>query len=150
MKSLIHHIICLALVLSFSACEDTVYRSSIPTYPVSFKMNIAGEYVHFVPDNTGNYYTFTEPRYAVDAIGYAGLLICTGHDCAYHAYDLGCPNCVSQSDPLIVNGLFAECPKCGEQYEFYNGIGNPTKGIVKECLRKYQATYNGQTLFIHH
>ncbi len=133
-----------------TACEDTVYRSSVPTYPVEMRLNIAGEYVHFVVDNPGKYYTFTKPRFPNEAIGFAGLLVCTGYDRAYYAYDLACPHCLSQKEHLEIDGMFAVCPRCGEQYEFFNGIGNPTQGIVRENLRRYQTTYSGNYLHIHH
>ncbi len=150
MKQLIRHIICTGCLLSFIGCEDTVYRSSVPTYPVEMRLNIAGEYVHFVVDNPGQYLTFTKPRFPNEAIGFAGILVCTGYDRAYYAYDLACPNCLSQSQHLEIDGMFAICPLCGEQYEFYNGIGNPTQGIVRENLRKYQTTISGNYLHIHH
>ncbi len=132
------------------ACDDTVYRSSIPTYPVEMRLNIAGEYVHFVVDNPGQHLTFTKQRFPNEAVGFAGLLICTGYDRAYYAYDLACPGCLKQKEPLEVNGMFAECPNCGEAYDFFNGIGNPTKGIVRENLRRYQTTFSGNYLHIHH
>ncbi len=150
MKTLIRHIIYAVCLLSFIGCEDTVYRSSVPTYPVEMRLNIAGEFVHFVVDNPGQYLTFTKPRFPNEGVGFAGILVCTGHDRAYHAYDLACPNCLSQSQPLEIDGLFATCPICGEQYEFYNGIGMPIKGIVGENLRKYQTTRSGNYLHIHH
>ncbi len=132
------------------SCEDTVYRSSVPTYPVEMRLNIAGEYVHFVPDNPGVILTFTKPRFPNEAVGFAGLLICTGLDRQYYAYDLACPKCLSQKQPLEVDGMFATCPRCGEQFEYLGGIGIPQKGIVHEYLRKYQTTISGNYLHIHH
>ncbi len=150
MRTLIRHIACFVFLLSLLACEDTVYRSSVPTYPVEMRLNIAGEYVHFVPDNPGQHLTFTKQRFPNEAIGFAGLLVCTGYDRFYYAYDLACPSCLSQSKHLEVDGMFAVCPICGEQYEFFNGLGNPTQGIVRENLRKYQTTISGNYLHIHH
>ncbi len=149
MRNLVHHIICGVIACALWACEDTVYRSSVPTYPVNFKLNIAGEYVHFVTDNPGQYLTFTKQRYYTDAIGFAGLLVCTGYDSQYYAYDLACPKCLSQERHVEVDGMFAICPICGEAFEFYNGIGNPTKGVVRESLRKYQTTFNYNTRELH-
>ncbi len=133
-----------------TSCDDTVYRSSVPTYPVEMRLNIAGEYVHFVPDNPGNYLTFDKPRFPNEGVGFAGILVCTGFDRVYYAYDLACPGCLSQSKHLEVDGMFAVCPICHEHYEFYNGIGNPTKGVVRENLRRYQTTLSGNYLHIHH
>ncbi len=147
-KGIAKVLLCCCCLLT--ACDDTVYRSSVPTYPVEMRLNIAGEYVHFVVDHPGQYLTFTKQRFPNEAIGFAGLLVCTGYDRAYYAYDLACPSCLKQKEHLEVNGMFAECPNCGEAYEFFNGIGNPTKGIVRENLRRYQTTFSGNYLHIHH
>ncbi len=148
--SVLCSVFCVLCSVFCISCEETVYRSSVPTYPVEMRLNIAGEYVHFVPDNTGQYLTFTKPRFPNEAIGFAGILVCTGYDRAYYAYDLACPGCLSQSKHLEVDGMFAVCPVCTEAYEFYNGLGNPTKGIVRENLRRYQTTISGNYLHIHH
>ncbi len=140
----------LGLCFLLIGCKDTVYRSSVPTYPVDFRINIAGEYVHFVIDNPGQVITVEKQRFPVDAIGFAGLVVCTGWNIEYCAYDMACPSCLSQTDNLEVNeSLMAVCPLCTEEYEIMNGIGNPTKGIVRENLRKYHTMLQNGYLHIY-
>ena len=51
-----------------------------------------------------------------------------------------------------VDGLYAICPLCDEQFDLGYGYAVPTKGVTKEPLRKYQAltqqTTTGLTLRI--
>ncbi len=136
------------LLLLLSSCEDTTYRSSVPSYPVGMKINILAEYPHLQSTATGEYITFTEPRYPTEAVGYAGLLIYVAMDAQYHAYDLACPHCLSREDGVTVDGFFAICPLCGEEYDLSFGLAVPTKGISKEALRQYTATYSNGYLTI--
>ncbi len=141
-------VVLLIALVGLSACDDTVFRSSVPTYPVQMRLNIAGEYVHFVPDNPGQVLTFTKQRFPNEAIGFAGLLVCTGYDMRYYAFDLACPKCLSQKEHLEVDGMFAVCPICEEEYDFFSGIGYPTQGIGKENLRQYKTFYSNGYLSI--
>lgn len=125
-------------------CEGASFNSSIPSYPVNIELNIAAEYPHFVPDNIMQYMTFTQGRLLTDRVGYGGILVVTGLDANYHAFDLACPVECRRDIKVSVDGMYAVCPKCGEQYEIFYGIGNPTKGISHEALRRYTCVvYNG-------
>ncbi len=141
-------IIC-GVLLIITGCKDTVYKSSVPTYPVEMRLNIEGKYIDLVPANPGAYYTFTKPQLANEAVGFAGILVCVGTDMQYYAFDLACPSCLSQFKPLEIDGMFATCPLCGEQYEYLNGMGTPTQGIVREYLRKYHTSYSAPFLHIY-
>ena len=125
-------ILTLALLMSvLSGCGNTVWFSSVPSYPVQFELNIWAEYPHFVPDNGFQALCFTKRRYDVDYLGYAGLLIWVDMNSQYVAADLCCPHCLTR-DPVRVEGFYAICDKCGEQYDLSFGIANPTKGVSNE------------------
>lgn len=130
-----------------TACdENTTYRSSVPAFPVRMELNILGEYPHFIPENPLQYLTFTKPRYeGVEYVGYAGLLVYTGLDRNYHAFDLACPHCLNRQQVLQPDGMYAICPVCEEQYDISYGLAVPTKGISNEALRKYTTRYDNTT-----
>lgn len=140
----VRYIICVVLLL-LSSCRDTTFFSSVPSYPVQFELNIWAEYPHFVPDNGFQALTFTQRRYDVDYLGFAGLLIWVDMNAEYKAADLCCTHCLTRDAAVRVDGFYAVCDKCGEQYDISYGIGNPTKGISNEMLRHYKVLYgNGK------
>ena len=137
-------ILLVLFTLSMSSCRNTVWFSSVPSYPVQFELNIWAEYPHFVTDNGFQTLCFTQRRYDIDYLGYAGLLIWVDMNSQYKAADLCCPHCLTR-DPVRVDGFYAICDKCGEQYDLSFGIANPTKGISNEVLRHYTVQYgNGK------
>lgn len=132
---------------------NTTFRSSVPSYPIHLEINTnVGMFVNFVPENVTMYLTAdetgihlngtTQPLTVTDAYGYAGTVVYIDGFHPYGAYDLCCPHCLKRDKPCIVNGIFAVCPECGEEYDIYSGNGVPTRGIAKEALKQYQATYN--------
>jgi nitrite reductase/ring-hydroxylating ferredoxin subunit len=96
--------------------------------------------------------TITKKRFEREYIGYAGLLVWIGMDGNYHAADLCCPHCIKNSKPVEVDGLYAICPICNEQFDLSFGFAIPTKGITDEPLRRYQTrldnSFTGLTLRI--
>ncbi len=148
MRRMFGYIIVVGIILFASGCEDTIYRSSVPSYPVSLRLNITAEYPHFVPTNTSAFLTFTQQRYPTDALGYAGILIYIGMDAAYHAYDMACPVCLRRDKPVEVNGLFARCPICTEEYDLSYGLAIPTHGISHEALRQYRVLLDNNYLTV--
>lgn len=139
----------LLFFLTLTACDThTTYRSSVPSYPVNIRINTnEGVYVHFVPENI---YTFlivdekgchfngqTMPRKETDRFGYAGVVVYIDGFGTYSAYDMACPHCVKQDEPVEVDGMFAVCPICGEEYDLGAGYATPQKGISNEALRRY-------------
>ncbi len=122
--------------------------SSIPDYPVNLDLNIAVEYPHFVPNNLMQTMIFTQPRLMTDRMGYGGLIVTTGMDAQYHAYDLACPKECRRDVQVEIDGIYADCPKCGEKYEICYGIGNPTQGISREPLKRYTTHYSNGILRI--
>jgi nitrite reductase/ring-hydroxylating ferredoxin subunit len=47
-----------------------------------------------------------------------------------------------------MDGIFAVCPVCGEEYELATGSAIPQKGISKETLRPLNCTPQGDKLVI--
>ena len=139
-----------------AGCERTNWQSSVPDFPIHFEINTnVGMFVNFVPENVTTYLIvddagyhlngITQPLPATDAFGYAGTVVYIDGFHPYGAYDLCCPHCLNQDNPCRVDGIFAICPLCGEEYDIYSGNGVPTRGISKEPLKQYQATYNAAT-----
>jgi len=161
MKGLfLHYITILLLAASLMSCEDTTFKSSVPTRPVQLTINTsAGMYVHFVRENIGAYvvvdptgYHFngqTLPLTSNDYYGFAGVVIYVNNDRNYCAFDLCCPHCLSQVQPCQIDGCYAVCPICGEQYDLSFGYATPSKGVSKEALRKYTTSYAAPKLTIH-
>lgn len=142
MKKILPLILLLSLL---TACKNSTFNSSVPNAPVHLVLNIVGEYPHFVTSNIGESLIFTSKRYETDFIGYAGLLLFIPMDAQYHAYDLACPNCLAQ---VMLDGMFASCPKCNESYDLSYGLAVPTQGISKEALRHYTCRFDGTRLTI--
>lgn len=141
------YLVLLSLILT--ACEGTTFQSSVPAYPVRIIIDTKmGPFVHFQPTNLNSYIIvnkdgywmdekFVLPTTAMDTYGYGGVIIYVSMN-GYVAYDLACPNCAAKGKkrPCSMDGIFAECPECGEQYELASGYALPRKGICKEALRK--------------
>ena len=136
------------LLTLLTACEGTTFRSAVPTYPVRITVNTQlGPFVHFVPEATYDYLTvdragyhyhdYTQALSATDMIGYAGVLIYIDGSGQYNAFDLCCPHCLDPKHPVAVDGLYAVCPVCGEQYDLSFGLAVPTQHKSTEALRRY-------------
>ena len=142
----------IAALILLTACEDINRQSSVPNMPVNYTVHITREHPHFVVANGFQTMTVVQKQFLEDHIGYAGLLIWVGMDNAYHAADLCCPNCLIKTKPVEVDGLYAICPTCGEEYDLSYGLANPTKGLTQYPLKEYQAilnnTVSGYTLRI--
>ncbi|MBO4362148.1 MAG: lipoprotein [Paludibacteraceae bacterium] len=146
--------IALGFVALLTGCNgNTTFRSSVPAYPVHLEINTnVGMYVNFVPENVTTYLIadkngihlngVTQPLTVQDAYGYAGTVVYIDGFHPYGAYDLCCPHCLLRDKPCTVDGIFAICPVCGEEYDIYSGNGVPTHGISTEPLRQHMTTYN--------
>lgn len=131
----------LLVLLACTACEDVNYRSSVPYAPVNYTVYITREHPNFVVENGFQTMTVTKRTFLEEYIGYAGLLIWVGMDNAYHAADLCCPHCVKRHLPMIVDGLYAICETCGEEFDLSYGYGVPTRGITREPMKMYHTSY---------
>ena len=132
-----------------SGCENTTWQSSVPTYPVHAVIDTRAVFIDFTPENTNAYITvnaegykengrFVLPVTVSDAWGYGGLVAYVSMN-GYVAYDLACPYCAARGKkrPCTMDGMYAVCPECGEQYEIGSGYAVPQKGISHEALRQY-------------
>ena len=137
----------LALVC-LSACDGTSFQSSVPAYPVRVVINTKTMFTDFMPENTNAYITviqdgyyengtFKQPVTVTDAWGYGGVVTYVSI-AGYVAYDLACPNCAAHGhkSPCEMDGIYAICPRCGEQYDIGSGYAMPQKSISKEALRQ--------------
>lgn len=143
MKKFVGFIMMVLLV----GCENN-QRSTVPSYPAYMDLNILGEFPHFVPDNGFQTMTFTARRFATEAIGYSGILVWIDMQGHYQAADLCCPVCLKQNVPVEIDGIFAHCPECNEEYDLSYGYALPTKGISRYALRKFKVSVQGSHLLI--
>lgn len=140
-------IIGMAGLLLFSSCDGPT-RSSVPVYPVRFEVNTKTVFIDFTPQNVNAYITLDRDGYkengvwklpatAMDAWGYGGVVLYVSM-VGYVAFDLACPLCAAQGrrSPCEMEGIYAVCPHCGEEYEVASGYGFPRKGISKEAMRR--------------
>ena len=155
------------LLLTLTACEGTSFQSSVPAYPVHAEIDVERLFVDFTPENIGAYITvdkdgykkkgtFVIPTPATDAWGYGGVLVYVSmvNDnnpyLSYDAYDLACPYCASRGkkSPCTIDGMYAVCPECGEQYDVGGGYAIPCKGKINETLRRLNILPSGKKLTI--
>lgn len=140
--------VCLVLLaVLLSACGNNKLNP-VPSYPVYLDLDIQAQYPHFIPANGFQTMTFTERRYEREYLGYGGVLVVTALDGRYHAMDLCCPVCLYRDSVVVLDGIYAVCPNCGEHYDISYGFGLPTKGKSKWPLREYKCITDGGHLII--
>lgn len=135
------------IALLLCSCEGT-NNSSVPVYPVRFEVNTKTVFIDFTPQNINAYITLDREGYkengewrlpakATDAWGYGGVVLYVSM-VGYAAFDLACPHCAAlgRRSPCEMDGIYAVCPDCGEEYEVASGYGFPRKGISKEAMRR--------------
>lgn len=140
------------------SCDDT-YISSIPDYPVYLELNLVTTYPIF-RNSSNKSMTFLKPITAIERIGYGGILVYSGFDGAYYAFDMSCPYEHLSTIRVYPNGLGqAVCEKCGTVFDIGYGVGNPSKRIrpnlpdttalAKEVLKRYRTALAGDVLYIN-
>lgn len=135
----------MAVVLSGCGSNN---RNPVPSYPVYLDLDITAQFPHFVPANGFQTMTFTTRRYEKEYIGYGGVLVVSAMDGHYHAMDMCCPVCLLRDSVVQLDGIYAVCPICGEQYDVSYGMGLPMKGKTKWPLREYKCFTDGGHLII--
>lgn len=127
------------VLLGLVACDDNSYRESpVPYAPVQYTIHITTEHPNFMKDNGFQTLSpITERRFDNDFIGYAGLLVWVDGFNNYRAADLCCPNCLNRNKPIKIDGMFAVCPTCGEQFDLVSGFGTPQTGVTGYSLKPY-------------
>ncbi len=141
-------IVSLLCLFGLCSCDGTSFQNPVPVYPVHVVVDTRGLFVHFMETNQNAYITVDKNGYfendvfvkssdVTDAWGYGGVVVYVSM-LGYVAYDLACPYCAGQSrkSPCYMDGIYAVCPHCGEQYELGSGYALPQKGISKYALRQ--------------
>jgi hypothetical protein len=135
------------LTLSFVGCNENVI-SSIPDFPVYLQLNLTTTYPTF-RNSYNKFLLFKQGVFVTDHVGYGGILVYTGLDGGYYAFDMACPYEAKQNIRVYPNDVGqAICEGCGSVYEIGYGIGYPSKGVAKEALKRYKATLSGDNLII--
>ena len=120
----------------------------MPRYRVYMVIDTSeGEFVHFQPTNVSSFIILdkegyhyngrlVKPRSVTDAYGYGGVVVYISMLGTYDAYDLACPYCAARGRCCTcqIDGLYAICPHCGEQYDLGSGTAVPTQGLANEYM----------------
>jgi len=147
MKPLKFYLIAGIVALQLISCDDT-YHSSIPDFPVQLDLNLTASYPTF-RNSYNKYMVFQTKRYETDYLGYGGILVYTGLDGGYYAFDLSCPYEHKQTTRVKPNDKAqAICDSCGTVFNIGYGIGDPSSGPAKETLRRYKTNLSGDILYI--
>lgn len=135
------------LTVLFVGCNDNVI-SSIPDFPVYLELNLTTTYPTF-KNSYLKFLLFKQGVFVTDRIGYGGILVYTGFDGSYYAFDMACPYEAKQNIRVYPNNAGqAVCEGCGSVFDIGYGIGSPSKGLAKEALKRYKATLSGDVLLI--
>ena len=135
-------------MLALVGCEN-INKNSVPVYPVRIIIDTKmGPFVHFQPTAINTYITVDREGYhynnnvyplgVEDAYGYGGVVVFINMLGGYDAYDLACPYCAlhGKCQPCEIDGFYAICPDCHEQYDLGSGTAVPTQGIGHEFMRR--------------
>jgi nitrite reductase/ring-hydroxylating ferredoxin subunit len=142
-----YYLIISVLALLFVNCNDNVI-SSIPDFPVYLELNLTTTYPTF-KNSYLKFLLFKQGVFVTDRIGYGGILVYTGFDGSYYAFDMACPYEAKQNIRVYPNNAGqAVCEGCGSVFDIGYGIGAPSKGLAKEALKRYKATLSGDVLLI--
>lgn len=149
------------IALLLCGCESP--KDPVIGYPVRFEVNTKTVFIDFTPQNINAYITLNKEGYkengvwklpatAMDAWGYGGVVLYVSM-VGYVAFDLACPHCAAEGrrSPCEMNGIYAVCPHCGEEYEVASGYGFPCKGISKYAMHRIQdvrVSYNGDIITV--
>ena len=155
-----YNLIITILALFFVSCNDNVI-SSIPDYPVYLNLNLTSTYPTFRNSHL-HYILFAKGINVIDRVGFGGILVVTGIDGSYYAFDMSCPYEANKDILVFPNGskeknateYFSHngqvvCEKCGSVFDITSGFGNPISGKAKETLKRYKANLSGDILSIN-
>lgn len=138
-------ILCIAATLQ--GCNDNPV-SSIPDYPVHLQLNLTTTYPTF-KNSVNQFLLFEKRRFETDYTGFGGILVYTGFDGNYYAFDMACPYEAKNSIKVYPNEIGqAICKECGSVFDISYGIGNPVSGAAKEVLKRYKTSVSGDILYI--
>ena len=142
-----YYLLCFLLPLFLVSCNDNVI-SSIPDYPVYLDLSLTTTYPTF-RNSFNQYLVFKKAVLVTDRIGYGGILVYSGFDGNYYAFDLSCPYEAKQNILVVPNGIGqAICQGCGSVFDISYGIGNPISGKAKQALKRYKTSLSGDVLYV--
>lgn len=134
--------------LILSGCNEN-YVSSIPDYSVSLELNLTASYPTF-KNSVNECLLFEKPVKVTDRVGYGGVIVYTGFDTNYYAFDMACPYEAKRTVKVRPNGTGqAVCDSCKSVYDISYGIGNPVEGPSREVLKRYKTALQGDYLYIY-
>ena len=129
------------------SCDD-IHHSSIPDYPVQLNLDLISLYPTFI-NSYNKYLIFEQKKYMTDYIGYGGILVYSGFDGNYYAFDLSCPYESKSNIRVKPNDIGqAICDSCKTVFQIAYGNGDPMSGPAKEGLKRYRAVLNGYYLHV--
>lgn len=129
------------------SCEPEA-QHPVPEFDVNFRINVFSDPEFFRLRTPGNSVVITSTTFG-HSIGYDnnGIIIYSGGDGEYYAFDRTCPHDIPLSIAVESNptsGL-ATCPECGSVYVFPS-MGAPSlDSPSKWPLLEYHAYYNPNT-----
>jgi nitrite reductase/ring-hydroxylating ferredoxin subunit len=117
--------------------------------PVYLDLNLTATYPTF--KNSVNQYLVFENRIKeTDRIGYGGIIVNTGFDGTYYAFDMSCPHEAKYNIKVKPNSNGqAICDSCHTVYDIGYGIGNPSSGVSKHPLKRYKTYLSQDILYIN-
>ena len=135
------------------SCEKR-YDTSIPNFPVSLELRLENQ--DYELNTNLAYKMITQPRFALDKLGFGGILVINGmgeNPVNLFAYDLACPvevqhdirvvpDNLSSSTAPVPTAITATCPKCGAVFYIATGTGAP-QSSTKYYLKSYRVIGNG-------
>ena len=150
------------LLLLLTGCEGTTFQSSVPRYPVRVTIDTdRAEFATFKYPSAMEYITLTREGYflngkflrkpdVTDSWGYGGVVVFVNMSGVLDAYDLACPNCAKRGtcSPCEIDGMFARCPNCGEEYDLASGTAVPQHGIANEYLLRLNLIRSGNKIIV--
>ncbi len=144
-----HIILFSLLIASLSGCYDN-YISSVPNLAVRLQLNLTSTYPTF-KNSVNQYLIFNKPLNETDRIGFGGVLVYTGFDGNYYAFDLACPHEAPEQNLKVVpnDEGKAVCETCGTIYNISYGIGDAIEEPSKEPLKRYKTSLQGDWLYIN-
>ncbi len=153
----------IVLVALLTACHQEP-QIRLPQRPVNIVIKDEGILVHFFSNTWGDFVTADEQglhyhgqtiyrQEGTGAYGYGGIVTVVTNNTTnpYASFDLACPHCYEQHAKPVrihVDGCFATCPECGEQYNIGTGVGSPDKGISHYNLQRYTTTRRSGSILV--
>ena len=145
----------LALVITLSSCNKDK-NDVIPDVQVSFSISLNDPQfadLNFFGNSALINRTTNNLGRLAAGFDENGIIIFSGVDYEFFAYDRTCPHDYEAnglSIPVNIdpnNSMNAICPKCGTNYSLSVG-GTPSKGIGRYPLKNYRTSFDGLRIYV--